>query len=535
MTGYDKRVFGIDLGTTQSCIACVDDTGQPVVLTDSQGAATTPSVVYFDMATKEQVLVGNQAAGYGGVYPNNTVALVKRSMGQDVLFSPVGWRAFKPQEVAAYILRELVKGAEALTGRGAIRDVVITHPAYFGIAERKATEQAGEIAGLNVRGMIPEPTAAALCYSWQRKVEHETVLVYDLGGGTFDVSVVKLEGPRAEVICVDGDHDLGGADWDRCVANWIAQQRLQREDIDGLEAEDRYGLLELAERAKLALTGVQSFPVQWAVKVNRDVNRDVIHLTRDEFDRITAPLLGSTILCVQRVLARAKQKGHDRIDKILLVGGSSYMGQVRQGVMEEFGKNGTDVRAKIEIVNPPHLVVAKGAALLGHWIGSAGPEGREQEAGGAGKPERGFLGGKVQDVTAKSFGVVVIDEETGNRVVSNLICGDTKLPAEAEGVYYTAYDNQVTVEMICMENSARDRRVVGCDESTEIGRATLVLAKPRKKGRELKVYFVLTRDGMLTATATEMDGGAEVKVEIAETGALTRAQIKNSRTEVTAR
>ena len=523
MADYDDRVFGIDLGTTQSSIAYVDDVGKPTVLTNSQGNATTPSVVYFDFESKESVLVGEQAAGYGGVYPDNTVALVKRSMGQDVSFGPVGWRTFKPQEVAAYILRQLAKDAEALAEiRGQVRDVVITHPAYFGAAERMATEQAGEIAGLRVRGMVPEPTAAALCYAWKEGLEqNETVLVFDLGGGTFDVSVVKLDGRRAEVVCVDGDHDLGGADWDRCVASWIAEKRFGEKDIGKLAPDERYGLLESAERAKRALTKVDSVPLRLASGIDR------IHLTRDVFDQVTAPLLGSTILCVQRVLARGREKGHDRIDKILLVGGSSYMRQIKNEVVERFGRSSDDVR-----IWDPHLAVVKGAALLGHWIGSAAEEG---EKGWEGKG-RGLLGGQVRDVAGKSFGVVVLDEKRQNKVVSNLIFADTALPADAEGTYYTAYDNQVTVVVICVENTAREDSVgedgfVAFDLSTEIGRATLVLSGPREKGSELKVRFRLTHDGILNATATEVDGGAEVKVEIRTTGALTEDQIVKSRRE----
>ena len=339
MTSSDKknRIFGIDLGTTYSCIAYVNDAGKTEVVPNTDGDLTTPSVVFFE--DSRNVVVGKTAKEELKTSPERVISLVKRSMGEkDVRFSGVADTPLSPQEVSAHILRKLVQDAQDYTRQEEpIKDVVITCPAYFGFSQKEATRQAGEIAGLNVRYVIPEPTAAAIFYGMTEDTSrNQTVLVYDLGGGTFDVTVIEVDAGNIEVVCVDGDHNLGGANWDEDVATWLAEKFSEEHGTKTSELMDSdetwQELLDLAETAKRSLTS----KTKHSTRVTHGTNRSRIELTRADFDAITDGRLENTIMLTRNVLEKAKAKGRHDIDKILLVGGSTYMPQVQDRLKKEF-------------------------------------------------------------------------------------------------------------------------------------------------------------------------------------------------------
>ena len=356
-----NRIFGIDLGTTYSCIAYVNDVSKTEVVPNSDGDLTTPSVVYFE--DSHNVVVGKTAKEELKTSPERVISLVKRSMGEpDVRFSGVADSPLSPQEVSAHILRKLVKDAQGYTRQEEpIKDVVITCPAYFGFSQKEATRQAGELAGLNVRYVIPEPTAAAIFYGMAEDTSRDqTVLVYDLGGGTFDVTVIEVNAGNIEVICVDGDHNLGGANWDEDVATWLAEKFSEEHGTKSGELMDSdetwQELLYLAETAKRSLTS----KTKHSIRVTYGTDRSRIEMTREDFDTITNARLENTIMLTRNVLDKAKAKGRHSVDKILLVGGSTYMPQVQERLEKEFPSI-TDIG-----LLDPNQAVAKGAAVFGY-------------------------------------------------------------------------------------------------------------------------------------------------------------------------
>ena len=343
-----KYIFGIDLGTTYSCIAYVDESGRAVVVNNSEGTNTTPSVVNF--ASPSQVVVGQVAKENAVIDPQNTVSLVKTLMGKSNFAINYNGEDKTPEEVSAYILRKLAEDAGKLIDTG-VKDVVITCPAYFGTAERTATKNAGEIAGLNVIEIISEPTAAALFYGCAKEQEEKTILVYDLGGGTFDVTIMRISAGKIEVICSDGNHQLGGKDWDTEVMNYLAAQFCAETGFDG--DFDEYAQQDLrlkAEKAKQQLSSRPEVPVM----LDAAGLRARVSLSRETFDDITRALLNESLEKTDAAIAVAAEKGY-KIDEILLVGGSTRMPQVSKALIEKYG-----IEPKIL---EPDEAVAKGAAI----------------------------------------------------------------------------------------------------------------------------------------------------------------------------
>ena len=343
-----KYIFGIDLGTTYSCIAYVDESGRAVVVNNSEGTNTTPSVVNF--ASPSQVVVGQVAKENAVIDPQNTVSLVKTLMGKSNFAINYNGEDKTPEEVSAYILRKLAEDAGKLIDTE-VKDVVITCPAYFGTAERTATKNAGEIAGLNVIEIISEPTAAALFYGCAKEQEEKTILVYDLGGGTFDVTIMRISAGKIEVICSDGNHQLGGKDWDTEVMNYLATQFCSETGFDG--DFDEYAQQDLrlkAEKAKQQLSSRPEVPVM----LDAAGLRARVSLSRDTFDEITRALLNESLEKTDAAIAVAAEKGY-KVDEILLVGGSTRMPQVPKALIEKYG-----IEPK---VLEPDEAVAKGAAI----------------------------------------------------------------------------------------------------------------------------------------------------------------------------
>jgi molecular chaperone DnaK len=349
-----SKVFGIDLGTTYSCVAVVDEFGRPAVVNNSDSQPTTPSVVMFD--SPNEILVGIQAKRNARVRPDNVVSLVKRQM------SDPDWRFrafdtdYSASAISSQILRTLVRDAARTSGE-VVTDVVITVPAYFGDEERKATKLAGELAGLNVLDIINEPTAAAFAYGFgQEGSTNETVLVYDLGGGTFDTTVIRLSDRRIDVIATAGDHELGGVDWDERLASYLAGKFVEEQPAAGDPLDDSYGAQDLiitAEETKQSLSGRESVDAF----VIHNGGRASITLTRSEFEELTSSLLERTMELTQQVLAAAAAKGVAGPDRVLLVGGMSKTPAVARRLKEVFGFDPQ--------LTDPDLAVAKGAAIYG--------------------------------------------------------------------------------------------------------------------------------------------------------------------------
>ena len=560
MTSNEKknRIFGIDLGTTYSCIAYVNDVGKTEVVPNSDGDLTTPSVVYFE--DSQNVVVGKTAKEELKTSPERVISLVKRSMGEpDVRFSGVADSPLSPQEVSAHILRKLVKDAQDYTRQDEpIKDVVITCPAYFGFSHKEATRQAGEIAGLNVRYVIPEPTAAAVFYGVTEDTSrNQTVLVYDLGGGTFDVTVIEVNAGNIEVVCVDGDHNLGGANWDEDVATWFAEKFSSEHGTKSgalMDSDETWQeLLGLAETAKKSL----SSKTKHATRVTHGTDRSRIEMTRDEFDTITNGRLENTIMLTKNVLEKAKAKGRASIDKVLLVGGSTYMPQIQERLKNEFPSI-----ADIGLLDP-NQAVAKGAALFGYKCylddevmkrvaeqtgddvsgvtADAVPEAIRQRAEASVALDQGMQLGQmqnltrktIQNVTSKSFGVVAVDA-AGKEHVVNLIVVDDKVPAEATEKFSTVQEGQTSVNVRCMENIVRQKGYVDLEASTEVGTAELPFARAVPKGAPLEFRFSLSDDGLLSVHATDLTTGREVDITIQTAAILTADEVEEKKVQSTA-
>jgi len=348
-----KKIIGIDLGTTYSCVAYIDEYGKPAVLQNSDGKFTTPSAVYFE--NEENIVVGEEAKNVSKIYPDRVVECVKRSMGDPAYSFTVDGKQYRPEEISAYILRKLCLDASRALGE-TITDVIITCPAYFGNNQREATKTAGELAGLNVRHILNEPTAAAIFFGLVKAEENQVVLVYDLGGGTFDITVISMKDDAIDVVVTGGDFYLGGADWDKQLVEYLAAEfnKLYPNVSSPLDSShSAQELLKKAEEAKISLTHKEKY----RLSMSHEGERATIELTREKLEELTSDLLERTIDMTRGVLEEAKGKGCHGVDRIILVGGSSKMPYVARRIQEEFG-------LEPQLLEPD-LAVAKGAALGG--------------------------------------------------------------------------------------------------------------------------------------------------------------------------
>jgi molecular chaperone DnaK len=523
----ERQVYGIDLGTTYSCIAHVDEHGKPVVLQNDEGEATTPSVVFFESA--DNVVVGRPAKELVSIHPDRCVSTIKRSMGDPNWQREICGRTYKPQDVSSFILRKLATDAERITGEK-VEDVVITCPAYFGLNEKEATRQAGTLAGLNVLYVIPEPTAAALAYGLEQTQE-QVILVYDLGGGTFDVTLIAIDATEITVVCTGGDHQLGGKNWDEAIVDFFVQRFAEETGVpvDSLleDPETFQELFTAAERCKKNLTTRQS--TVEAVRFGPD--RVNVELTRETFDRITSRHLEQTLSLTDIELAAARAKGYERIDKLLLVGGSTFMPQVVDAVKKRFP---FEVRQF-----DPNQAVAKGAALYGYRcrlheeikIRVAELTGQRQEdviAGKVGAADldrarrqvaqshgmtdqalQAVLAKNITNITSKSFGVVVINGQQ-REVVANLIERDDAVPKTATRRYGTVGEGQVQVKLRCMESARRDAEEVELTDCKDVGHTFLEFARPLPAHSPVEVTFELGPDGLLKVHGKDLTTGGEI-------------------------
>ncbi len=541
------KIYGIDLGTTYSCIAYVDEHEKPVIVKNAENESTTPSVVFFE--DRDNVIVGSEAKANSVLYPQAVVSCVKRSMGDPNFQFEYDGENYKPEEISALILRKLVNDAEQSTGEK-ITDVVITCPAYFGINEREATKIAGEIQGLNVRQIINEPTAAALSYGLAENTGEKVVLVYDLGGGTFDITMIDIKPDAISVICTGGDHSLGGKDWDDLVVQYLSGQFQEKSGTadDILDDPDTCQALQLAaEDAKKSLSSRN----KKLVPVVHGGDKEGIELTREKFEEITENLLEQTISLTEDMLEEAKDKGYHTFDEILLVGGSVRMPQVRERIKEAFS-----VEPKIF---DPDEAVAKGAALYG-WKLSINDqlikrikEETGKEVGDINDPRENDISGEemekiaqsvaddmgftldavksanttLRDVCSKSFGVVALRQE--EELVVNLITKNTTVPLEVTKQFGTNHDNQETIALRIMENEVKDS-TNSVENSAEIATATMEMPPNLPAGSPIDITFVLNGEGRLDITAVEVEQNTKVNITVETNSILQEKELEKAKT-----
>lgn len=530
-----SKVFGIDLGTTYSCITYIDPTDQPVVLKNAEGDLTTPSVVWFD--SLDDVQVGVSAKEATKTDPEKTVSFIKRYIGQAGYTRNIDGVARKPEEVSSYILRKVVNDAEdtlRMEGKLAddehIKDVVITCPAYFGLAERTATETAGRLADLNVLAIINEPTAAAISYGLTEE-NAKTVLVYDLGGGTFDVTIVRVDGKEVRVVATGGDKELGGKDWDDRILSWLSHEyRLQSGSNEEI-LEDEYAAQELlldVEKNKKLLTSKEKTPMS----INFKGNRQRIELTREKFDELTKDLVNRTISLTRQMFAEAARKGFSEsdIDEILLVGGSSRMPQIAKAVREAFGK---DVR-----MFDPDEAVAKGAAIYAAHLNefnAAVNEIAERENRTVEEVREDIDEGKIRiggmtdtplsivNVSSRTYGIVV--ESKGEDKLLNIIFKNQELPAYGTDTVRPREDNQRSAYFSILESFASDT-VCDLAAGTEIGFTDMELPPGITKDTLIEVTFTLDESGLLKLKAVEKLQGRTVEASFQTTNAIAEEEIE---------
>jgi molecular chaperone DnaK len=530
MSEIIKKIFGIDLGTTYSSIAFVDEYGKPVIIPNAENQRITPSVVFFDGS---EIVVGDVAKESAKLYPNEVVSFIKRSMGEADYVFEYDNKTYRPEEISSFILRKVAQDAEQTIGEK-VRDVVITCPAYFGINEREATRKAGEIAGFNVRQIINEPTAAAIAYGTVQETENRTVLVYDLGGGTFDITMIDIQENSIDVICTGGDHNLGGKDWDDRIVAFLVQefQRQTGSSEDILEDPDTWQDLQLsAEKSKKILSQRDKTPIS----ITHGGERVKVELGRNKFEEISRDLLERTVSLTHEMLSEAKNKGYERFDEIIMVGGSTRMPQIPERIRREFNMEPR--------MFDPDESVAKGAAIYGWKLSlndslirriaektNRNPESEPdiiettpanimEEVARQMSEETGVTLSAVKrstisinDVTSKSFGVVA-RRPNNNEAVFNLILKNTTVPVDTKRSFYTPEAHQERVLIRIMENESTDK-VVPVEHSAEIGTAVLVLPSGLPEDSPVEIAFQLNREGRLLITAVETNEFRKVTAKI---------------------
>ena len=485
-----SKIIGIDLGTTNSCVSVMEG-GEATVIPNAEGHRTTPSVVAFSKTGER--MVGQVAKRQAVTNPDRTISSIKREMGTDYKVTIDG-KKYTPQEISAMILQKLKADAEAYLGES-VTEAVITVPAYFTDAQRQATKDAGKIAGLDVKRIINEPTAAALAYGLDKETDQK-IMVYDLGGGTFDVSVLEIGDGVIEVLATAGNNRLGGDDFDQCVTNYLVEEFKKSDGID--LSGDRVAmqrLKEAAEKAKIELSGVTSTNINLpyiTADATGPKHLDVT-LTRAKFNELTAHLVEKTAGPVRQAMSDAGITASD-LTKVLLVGGSSRVPAVQEMVKKLTGKEG------FKGINPDECV-ADGAAIQG-----------------------GVLGGDVSgvvllDVTPLSLGI-----ETLGGVFTKLIERNTTIPTKKSQVFSTAADNQTSVEVNVLQG---EREMAAYNKS--LGRFQLDGIAPARRGvPQIEVTFDIDANGIVNVSAKDLGTGKEQHITITSSTNMSKEDVEKA-------
>ena len=485
-----SKTIGIDLGTTNSCVAVMEG-GEPVVIPNAEGARTTPSVVAF--AKNGERLVGQVAKRQAVMNPDRTIASIKREMGTDYKVTIDG-KGYTPQEISAMILQKLKADAEAYLGEK-VTDAVITVPAYFTDAQRQATKDAGRIAGLDVKRIINEPTAASLAYGLDKEDAH-TILVYDLGGGTFDVSLLEIGDGVFQVLATAGNNRLGGDDFDKRVIDYMVSEFRREHNIDlSQDTTAMQRLKDEAEKAKIELSGVTSTQINLpfiTMQGGTPLHLEMT-LTRAKFNELTADLVEKTIGPVNQALHDAGLTA-SKIDKVILVGGSTRIPAVQEAVQRVTGKE------PFRGINPDECV-AVGAAIQG-----------------------GIIGGDVKDVVLIDVTPLSLGIETMGGVFTRLIDRNTAIPTEKSQIFSTAADGQTSVEVHVLQG---EREMAAYNKT--LGRFQLTGIAPAPRGvPQIEVKFDIDRNGIVHVSAKDLGTGKEQSITITASGNLSEEDIKRA-------
>ncbi len=555
----DDIVLGIDLGTTFSAMSWVNKYGKPEIIMNAEGKPTTPSVLHF--YDQDACVVGDEAVKMVVIDPANVVRFIKRHMGEENFTMEFYGRSYTPQEISALVLRKLKDDASEILGQD-VTDAVVTVPAYFNSAQRGATSEAGTIAGLNVLSIINEPTAAAIAYGVDQLGASRNLMVFDLGGGTFDVTVMAIQGTKLSTIASDGNAELGGKDWDDRLVNYVAEEFLQKFQLD--PRDDAIAYQELYERclhAKITLSSKD----RTVVPVNYKGHRMVSNVERSLFEEVTRDLAEQCEHTSNIVLEKGNLTWPD-IDEILLVGGSTRMPMIRELLARMSGKiPNTNIN--------PDECVATGAALAGvfrhrpnHPALIAKRQGIVERARGVKKPKEdggappapkptpppptaprgavigladGGIGataasaasGKMnslndmefEDATTHPLGIIVLDKQRLERVVE-LIPEGTRLPHEFRGRFAYAYDNMTAVRVEVTEGLGSCR-----DEVTVIGKVEVTGLPPRAKGTPIEVFYSYGVDQILQVRVVDVQSGTSRQVDITFKGGMSKSEVDAAR------